>query len=230
MDSFVNSCLLVFFWPGSLPWRPVGESVLYTGLYRVALKKFTTPRTRALAFAVSYAISNLAGAIGDLMLDIFRGMGDLTFTIGGEVRIYTGARLSLLATWIATLAALIICAIYLHDVTVLDNSDPEPGMASKKRLEQHELLGDDENGTKEMELTTSQGGLEEGVAAEHPSKKMGLWQAILHERRLRLKSYRIVATGELHQAAAQSRKEAHGRTSTTVSRKQEGCAYVTDLL
>ncbi len=48
------------------------------GLYRVALKKLTTPLTRPLAFAVSYAAGNLAGALADVVIDKMRnGVADL---------------------------------------------------------------------------------------------------------------------------------------------------------
>lgn len=59
-------------------FSPCGEALLSVGLYRVALKKLTTPLTRPLAFAVSYAASNLAGALGDLVVDKMRsGLDDL---------------------------------------------------------------------------------------------------------------------------------------------------------
>ena len=47
-------------------FSPAGEALLATGLYRVALKKLTTPKTRAFAFAVEYATFNLSGALADV--------------------------------------------------------------------------------------------------------------------------------------------------------------------
>lgn len=53
-------------------FSPCGEAMLSMGLYRVALKKLTTPMTRPLAFALSYAASHLAGAVADLVVDRMR--------------------------------------------------------------------------------------------------------------------------------------------------------------
>lgn len=58
---------------------PLGDALLSIGLYRVALKKLTTPKTRAMAFAVSYGIQNLAGVCVALLLDWMRRRGrDIT--------------------------------------------------------------------------------------------------------------------------------------------------------
>lgn len=51
---------------------PCGDALLSVGLYRVALKKLTTPKTRPLAFGFSYAVSNLAGACVALVVDWMR--------------------------------------------------------------------------------------------------------------------------------------------------------------
>ncbi|KAH8044308.1 hypothetical protein JL721_12890 [Aureococcus anophagefferens] len=51
---------------------PVGEALLSVGIYRVSLKKLTTPRTRAFAFAVEYATFNLSGALADVLIDALR--------------------------------------------------------------------------------------------------------------------------------------------------------------
>jgi hypothetical protein len=53
-------------------FSPCGDALLSVGLYRVALKKLTTPNTRPLAFAISYATSNLAGALADISVDKMR--------------------------------------------------------------------------------------------------------------------------------------------------------------
>ncbi len=63
-----NSTLIVAL----LFFSPCGEAMLSMGLYRVALKKLTTPLTRPLAFAVSYAASNLSGALADVVVDRMR--------------------------------------------------------------------------------------------------------------------------------------------------------------
>lgn len=57
-----------------LVFSPCGEAMLSMGLYRVALKKLTTPLTRPLAFAVSYAASNLSGALADVVVDRMRSL------------------------------------------------------------------------------------------------------------------------------------------------------------
>ncbi len=44
-------------------FSPFGEAFLSVGLYKVALKKLTTPRIRPLAFAIQYATFNFAGAL-----------------------------------------------------------------------------------------------------------------------------------------------------------------------
>ena len=62
-------------------FSPAGEALLATGLYRVALKKLTTPKTRAFAFAVEYATFNLSGALADVCIDAFRRRGDVTLGI-----------------------------------------------------------------------------------------------------------------------------------------------------
>ena len=60
-------------------FSPMGDALLSTGLYRVALKKLTTPTTRPFAFACSYAVSNLAGALADVVVDKMRsGLSDIS--------------------------------------------------------------------------------------------------------------------------------------------------------
>ena len=54
---------------------PLGDALMSIGLYRVALKKVTTKRTRALGFAVSYAVQNLAGVCVAVLVDGMRRFG-----------------------------------------------------------------------------------------------------------------------------------------------------------
>ena len=58
-------------------FSPCGDALLSVGLYKVALKKLSTPLTRPLAFALSYASYNLAGAIADLLVDKMRKFKDV---------------------------------------------------------------------------------------------------------------------------------------------------------
>jgi hypothetical protein len=78
-------------------FSPAGEALLATGLYRVALKKLTTPKTRAFAFAVEYATFNLSGALADVCIDAFRRHGDAT--IFAET--YTPTRQFLVLTFVS---------------------------------------------------------------------------------------------------------------------------------
>ena len=53
-------------------FSPCGDALLTIGLYRVALKKLSTPLTRPLAFGMSYAMLNMAGASVALSVDWMR--------------------------------------------------------------------------------------------------------------------------------------------------------------
>ncbi len=53
-------------------FSPCGDALLSVGLYKVALKKLTTPLTRPLGFALSYSTYNLAGAVADILIDKMR--------------------------------------------------------------------------------------------------------------------------------------------------------------
>lgn len=53
-------------------FSPCGDALLSVGLYRVALKKLTTPSTRPLAFGLSYAVSNMAGVCVAIVVDWMR--------------------------------------------------------------------------------------------------------------------------------------------------------------
>ena len=65
-------------------FSPLGDALLSIGLYRVALKKLTTPLTRPLAFAVSYALQNLSGVCVALSVDWMRR--------GFDIRVDSGLR------------------------------------------------------------------------------------------------------------------------------------------
>lgn len=103
---------------------PIGDSMLSNGLYYVALKKMTTPLNRGLAFSLSYASFNFAGAIGTQLIDTLKGAADVT--IFGSV--FTGARIFLAITWLAILLTLILVIGCLKDVTIVERStfdDPD---------------------------------------------------------------------------------------------------------
>ena len=51
---------------------PMGDALLSIGLYRVALKKLSTPRTRPLCFGLSYGVSNMAGVCVSFVVDYMR--------------------------------------------------------------------------------------------------------------------------------------------------------------
>jgi hypothetical protein len=105
----------------SLVFSPLGDSLLSNGLYNVALKKLTTPSTRALAFAMSYASFNFSGGVATFLLDSLSSMADVT--IFGQV--YTGARIFLALSWLAIMLTLLLVVCCLRDVTVLDKLNPE---------------------------------------------------------------------------------------------------------
>lgn len=112
-------------------FSPCGDALLSVGLYRVALKKLTTPLTRPLGFAISYSCFNLAGALADVLIDIFRkGREDLTiessnhgFALLGGV--YTPVRQFIILTWMVLFVTLLIAYCYLEDLTVIDMHDLE---------------------------------------------------------------------------------------------------------
>ena len=51
---------------------PMGDALLSIGLYRVALKKLSTPRTRPMCFGLSYGVSNMAGVCVSFVVDYMR--------------------------------------------------------------------------------------------------------------------------------------------------------------
>lgn len=105
-------------------FSPAGESLLGAGLYRVAMKKLTTPRTRSLAFGIAYASANLSGAIADVMVDAVRKYDDVV--IKGKV--FTPTRMFVIFTWLVVLITFIVAVLFLKDETVIDEKDePEEG-------------------------------------------------------------------------------------------------------
>jgi hypothetical protein len=103
-------------------FSPAGEALLATGLYRVALKKLTTPKTRAFAFAVEYATFNLSGALADVCIDAFRRRGDVT--LGDQV--LTPTRQFLVLTFVVVCASWLLVALYLRDESVVEADDGSP--------------------------------------------------------------------------------------------------------
>lgn len=124
--ALVGRTLLAFgrtkatLYPALFLFSPCGDALLSTGLYAVALKKLTTPLTRPLAFAISYATFNLAGAFADIILDKMRAsVDDFTGTWG----VFTPMRQFVVVTWVVLLITLIIAYFYLNDLSVIDPDD-----------------------------------------------------------------------------------------------------------
>jgi hypothetical protein len=103
-------------------FSPAGEALLATGLYRVALKKLTTPKTRAFAFAVEYATFNFSGALADVCIDAFRRRGDVT--LGGQTM--TPTRQFLVLTFFVVCASWLLVALHLRDESVVEADDGSP--------------------------------------------------------------------------------------------------------
>ncbi len=103
-------------------FSPAGEALLATGLYRVALKKLTTPKTRAFAFAVEYATFNLSGALADVCIDGFRRRGDVT--LGDQV--LTPTRQFLVLTFVVVCASWLLVTLHLRDESVVEADDGSP--------------------------------------------------------------------------------------------------------
>lgn len=108
-------------------FSPCGDALLSVGLYRVALKKLTTPLTRPLAFAMSYAVSNLAGALADVLVDQMRGSLEdvqfMSFMGGGGGAVFTPIRQFIVVTWVIVLVTFTIAYCFLEDWTVIDPND-----------------------------------------------------------------------------------------------------------
>jgi hypothetical protein len=111
---------------------PCGDALLSIGLYKVALKKLTTPLTRPLAFALSYSAFNLAGGLADVLIDAFRGgLADASvgtgFSFGLLAGVYTPVRQFIVLTWVVLLLTWVIAYCFLEDLTVIDANNPEDG-------------------------------------------------------------------------------------------------------
>ena len=102
-------------------FSPAGEALLATGLYRVALKKLTTPKTRAFAFAVEYATFNLSGALADVCIDAFRRRD---VTLGDQTM--TPTRQFLVLTFVVVCASWLLVALHLRDESVVEADDGSP--------------------------------------------------------------------------------------------------------
>jgi hypothetical protein len=106
-------------------FSPMGDALLSTGLYRVALKKLTTPTTRPFAFACSYAVSNLAGALADVVVDKMRsGLTDISISSSSITSgVYTPIRQFIVVTWGIVIITFVIAYCFLEDWTVIDPQD-----------------------------------------------------------------------------------------------------------
>ena len=103
-------------------FSPAGEALLGIGLYKVALKKLTTPRSRTIAFSVSYAVVNFAGGCADLIVSAMRTWG--ADTVWGDA-VFTPTRKFAIVTLLAVTASLVVAVCFLEDLTVADVVDPE---------------------------------------------------------------------------------------------------------
>ena len=121
---------------------PCGDALLSVGLYRVALKKLSTPLTRPICFALSYTVSNMAGVCVAIVVDYMRKNrkdvhinllleeGDSSFSslrkfvndnmIGG---VYTPVRQFIVLTWLVLFVTFFIAYFSLEDWTVIDLHD-----------------------------------------------------------------------------------------------------------
>lgn len=124
--ALIGRSLLAFgrtstaLYPALFVFSPCGDALLSTGLYSVALKKLTTPLTRPLAFAISYATFNLAGAFADIILDKMRvHVSDYDGLWG----VYTPMRQFVVLTWLVLLLTFVIAYFYLEDLSVIDPDD-----------------------------------------------------------------------------------------------------------
>ncbi len=119
-------------------FSPCGDALLSVGLYKVALKKLTTPLTRPLGFALSYSAFNLAGGLADVLIDAFRAnSGDVNVESSGLGLdgVYTPVRQFVVLTWMILVLTWIVAYCYLEDVTVIDINDPEDdGMMTRHRV------------------------------------------------------------------------------------------------
>mmetsp|Transcript_13560 Transcript_13560/g.22242 ORF Transcript_13560/g.22242 Transcript_13560/m.22242 type:complete len:699 (+) Transcript_13560:74-2170(+) len=128
-------------------FSPCGDALLSVGLYRVALKKLTTPLTRPLAFAMSYAASNLAGALADLLVDKMRStLKDVQIEENGYFSgVFTPIRQFIVVTWVIVLVTFAIAYCFLEDWTVIDPNDLDDDEKRKQATLWENETDDDEN-------------------------------------------------------------------------------------
>jgi len=145
-------------------FSPCGDALLSTGLYRVALKKLTTPLTRPLAFAISYAVSNLAGAVADICVDRMRStLKDVQIEqdSGGAYfsGVYTPMRQFIVVTWVIVLVTFVIAYCYLEDWTVIDPNDLDDDEKLRYTLQQRNqsssIMMENETVVEDDDATTS---------------------------------------------------------------------------
>ena len=114
-------------------FSPCGEALLGTGLYRVALKKLSTPRTRPFVFGLSYAVNNLAALTADICITLMRSntndsnnkSADDTVVLG---MVFTPTRKFMILSLLSIFISIIIAAKWLRDVTIASVLDPEEGV------------------------------------------------------------------------------------------------------
>jgi len=129
-------------------FSPCGDALLSVGLYKVALKKLSTPLTRPLAFALSYASYNLAGAIADLLVDKMRKFEDVNVDSSPLLSgVYTPLRQFVVVTWVVVLVTWMIVYCFLFDWTVIDTTDPDGGDEAANRNLSEGLQEDGESQT-----------------------------------------------------------------------------------
>lgn len=133
--ALIGRSLLAFgrtkaaLYPALFVFSPCGDALLSTGLYAVALKKLTTPLTRPLAFAISYATFNLAGAFADIILDKMRAH---VADYDGLWGVYTPMRQFVVLTWLVLLLTFVIAYWCLEDLSVVDPDDADCNETSQR--------------------------------------------------------------------------------------------------
>jgi len=200
-----------------LLFSPFGEAILYTGLYKVALKKVTTPRTRAFAFSLSYAVSNLGGAVSDVLIDTLRVLPDLQFKLGDTLLVFTSIRIFLVLTWCTTVFMLFMAVCLLRNETIVDEADLESVPTCELQVLSTKVIAPAERTSRLRFASDILLSTEASTDLRHlqPTARAGLsglWQAFVLERRQRLRSYRAVPT-ELWAAGDMKREDAEYATS-----------------
>jgi hypothetical protein len=98
-----------------------GEALIATGVYKVALKRMTTPRIRPFAYAIQYSVFNGAAGLADVAIDLFREREDIELW-GIHM---TGSRQFVVSTFFVMIICLVVVVVGLHDETCTDVTDPE---------------------------------------------------------------------------------------------------------